>query len=615
MSRFIQLLSLGSLRGRLSLLVLMVAVPGLALVAGLTKHAYDQERAAMSRHLTNTTRAVAILAERKFEAAEGLLRGLASLGALQQGDLAGFEAKVRDAVDNRREWIVVSSPEGQQLVNTRVPTGQSLPVTLLEDEFWAAMRRGERYVSNVFTGAITQMPVFSVSIPVMRDGVLRYALSFAMVPAALGDAVAAQQITSDAIVVIIDRKGVIGMRSRSPERFAGKPARPELVDAAAERPEGVIESTTLEGIPSLTAFSRCPTIGWSAAIGAPRAQLYAAAENLLKLAAVWTVLIIVLTGVGAAWIGRTVVRGMDQLVHDTTRVGAGEVPPRHPTGLREIDLVSGALRLTAEQLIARQSELQELNQTLEERVAARTRELDSVNRALVSANRELEDFARVASHDLREPLRSMTSFTDLLQEEHAPQLDVTGRAYLDRVGKSARRMSRLLEAILAYSKASAAPLAEFQLVDLNVIVAEVQQDVTQRLKETNGSIVVGALGQVRGDGRQFHQLLLNLVSNALKFHRPNVPPVVTVESTTDRHSVRLIVHDNGIGFDPEKAERIFAPFERLERTIEGSGMGLAIVRRIAERHGGSVSATSTPGVGSRFEVLLPASKGGERRET
>jgi signal transduction histidine kinase len=125
------------------------------------------------------------------------------------------------------------------------------------------------------------------------------------------------------------------------------------------------------------------------------------------------------------------------------------------------------------------------------------------------------------------------------------------------------------------------------------------------METTRGRIEGAKLGSVYGDARQLHQLLLNLVSNALKFHQPGVPPIVSIQTRKQGRFLQLIVKDNGIGFAESAAERIFAPFERMDHTYEGCGVGLAIVRRIAERHGGTVCATSTPGEGSRFEVILP----------
>lgn len=594
-----------SIRGRLALLVLAITVPAAVLVAVLTRQAYENELAAVARHLLVTTRTLATLVERKFDASEALLRSLESLPALEHDDIPSFEARVRATVPGRNQWVVLLDATGHQLVNTRLSPGAPLPLSGQESDFWAALRGGQRYVSNVFVGAVAREPVLSVSVPVMRHGMMKYALTLVMLPSALAEAIAMDQISQGEIMAVVDRKGTVAARSRGAERFVGMKATPDMVAAVTSQSSGVIESVTLEGIPTISAFSRCPTIGWTAAMGAPRAEIYASAQSLLRLAATWSAVLIGLAGLAAVWIWRSVVRGMDVLVLETERAGAGNVSPGRLTGLEEIDRVAMVLRDTAERLSLRERDLKHLNETLEERVATRTSELAAANTALVSANRELDDFARVASHDLREPLRSISAFAEIVREENGAQLDETGRSYLDRVCAATKRLSSLLDSILAYSKASSAPLATFETVDLNETVAEVQQDCLHRLTSTRGRIEAGKLGSVCGDPKQLHQLLLNLISNALKFHRPGVPPVVTIQSRRKGRMLHLTVTDNGIGFAQSAADRIFAPFERVDRSYEGSGVGLAIVRRIAERHGGTVCASSTPGVGSRFEVILP----------
>ena len=597
-----------SLRWRLALLVLIFALPAMGLVGVLAKRGYDQERASTGRHLVIATRAVAVLVERKFESAEALLQGLAALPALREGNLVDFEHSIRAAPLATDEWIVLIRPDGQQLINTRLPSGELLPQTIMPDDFWPTAERGERHVSDVFVGTVVGAPVLTVSIPITEAGQLRFALVFAMLPSALARAVASQQITSGGVLAIFDRSGVIAVRNRSPERFVGHKTRPELFEASAKSPEGVVESVSLDGIPTLTAFSRSAAIGWTAVIGASTVELYAPARSLLQMTAFWTVVVIFVAGFTATWIARAVIRGMDELVLDTQTIGAGDVPPHRSTGLHDIDVVANAIRVTAQKLQTRERELKQINQTLEQRVTARTRELSN-------ANRDLEDFARVAAHDLRQPLRSMISFAEILRDEHGAGLDREARNYLDRLCAAARRLSAMLEAILAYSTASAAPLAKFEAVDLNEVSAAVRNDLADRLQSTKGEILTGALCKVDGDPQQIHQLLLNLVGNSLKFHRPGIPPVVRIECRCDDEWVRLTVADNGRGFDAPAAERIFTPFERLERDVEGSGIGLAIVRRIVERHGGSVVARSRRGVGSEFELRLPKSSGPVARDS
>jgi PAS domain S-box-containing protein len=271
-------------------------------------------------------------------------------------------------------------------------------------------------------------------------------------------------------------------------------------------------------------------------------------------------------------------------------------------------------RLEAEQQMRLlNAELYALNEQLEARVEARTAELQEANRVLGVRNRELQDFAYVASHDLQEPLRKIRAFSDLLVSEHHDTLGDEPRHYLTRILDAATRMSRLITDLLAFSRVTTKGEA-FVVVDLNATMQAVLSDLEVSLEESGGQVAVNPEGgaplpTVEADPVQMHQLLLNLVGNALKYRPEGVAPRVVVRSHVEPQSAVLTVSDNGIGFEPKYADRIFAPFQRLHARgeYEGTGMGLAIVRRIVERHGGSVTATSEPGRGSTFTVTLPLS--------
>ncbi len=231
-------------------------------------------------------------------------------------------------------------------------------------------------------------------------------------------------------------------------------------------------------------------------------------------------------------------------------------------------------------------------------------------------NRDLEEFAYVASHDLQEPLRKILAFGDRLARLHGEELSPEGSDYLQRMLNASRRMQALIQGLLTYSRVTtrARPFGE---VDLKEIVDEVLEDLETVLEETGGEVHVGPLPQVKGDPLQMRQLLQNLIANALKFHRPDTPPQVRVEgrrrTINDQeghtHEVtEIMVSDNGIGFDEKYLDRIFQPFQRLHGRTEypGTGMGLAICRKIVERHHGTITARSRPGEGSSFIVRLPA---------
>jgi len=245
-------------------------------------------------------------------------------------------------------------------------------------------------------------------------------------------------------------------------------------------------------------------------------------------------------------------------------------------------------------------------------------ELRSFTKQLQQSNRELEDFAYVASHDLQEPLRKIQAFADLLKTKHGATVTPQARDYLDRMQSAAKRMQVLINDLLSFSRVTT-KAQPFAPVNLAEIAHDVAKDLEIRAHESGGQIEIGELPVIDADPLQMRQLLQNLAANALKFHRPEVPPVVTIAGVIGNDGcARITVADNGIGFEEKYADRIFTMFERLHgrAKYEGTGIGLAICRKIAQRHGGDIAAAAVPGEGATFTVTIPArhSHGGEHAD-
>ncbi len=239
-----------------------------------------------------------------------------------------------------------------------------------------------------------------------------------------------------------------------------------------------------------------------------------------------------------------------------------------------------------------------------------------LNQELGRSNRELQDFAYVASHDLQEPLRKIQAFGDRLKSKYGSTLNDEGRDYLDRMQNAARRMHTLINDLLAYSRV-ATKVQPFTPVDLNQVAREVLGDLEVGAQQSGGRVEVSELPVLDADALQMRQLLQNLIGNALKFHLPERTPVVRVTAETMGDGLcQIAVADNGIGFEEKYLDRIFTPFQRLHgrSEYEGTGMGLAVCRRIAERHGGAITAQSIPGQGTTFLVTLPLKQNGDNRK-
>ncbi|MDB5253826.1 MAG: His Kinase (Phospho-acceptor) protein, partial [Flaviaesturariibacter sp.] len=243
--------------------------------------------------------------------------------------------------------------------------------------------------------------------------------------------------------------------------------------------------------------------------------------------------------------------------------------------------------------------------------------------ALERSNSYLEEFAHAASHDLKEPIRKIHTFSERLKVKLTPLMDERDRDMFGRLESASHRMDALIEDLLTYSQVSLKAMDK-EMVDLNAKVSAVLTDLEVVIEETHAVIEVQALPVIAGYPRQLQQLFQNLLSNALKYRRPDIAPHITVSAetaspaqldmllpTADRSATwhLVVVTDNGIGFEQQHAERIFRMFERLHARAEygGTGIGLSIVQKVAQNHGGLVRADSVPGEGTRFSVLLKGS--------
>jgi signal transduction histidine kinase len=250
-------------------------------------------------------------------------------------------------------------------------------------------------------------------------------------------------------------------------------------------------------------------------------------------------------------------------------------------------------------------EIKEAKNRLERRKAEES--LQRYMRRLEQSNKELAQFAAVASHDLQEPLRKVRMFCEYIKVTQEDRLTEEGVDYLNRVLNATERMQNLITDLLDLSRVSRRG-QPFKPIDLESVLSSVLAELHFLIKDTQGRVELDEMCMVEADAKQMEQLFLNLIGNALKFHKADSPPVVKISARIqDDCYCEIRVEDNGIGFDPKYQDRIFNIFERLHAPskYQGTGIGLAICKKIAERHGGTIAAMSTPGVGSTFIVRLP----------
>jgi signal transduction histidine kinase len=381
------------------------------------------------------------------------------------------------------------------------------------------------------------------------------------------------------------------------------------VSAEAEVRTPIHNRVPTEGAIKGVSGERWEPLGWKVVVLADRAAMLAPAKQVRQQA-------LLISGGGLAFaallallMARSITGPLRRLERGAERVGAGDLHHRVALGRTdELGVLSRAFDAMTGQLRETLASRDELDREVKERQRAERRLRRTLDE-LARSNQELEQFAYVASHDLQEPLRKVRSFGDRLAKRASDTLDERSLDYLQRMQSASERMQTLIDALLSYSRVSSRA-KPFEPVELDELLDGVLSDLEVRCEATGARIERDPLPSISGDANQLRQLFQNLIGNALKFQHPDRSPVIEIrsEARSDPDGWRITVRDNGIGFEPEQAARIFEPFHRLHSrsAYPGTGIGLAICAKIVQRHGGTLQASATPGEGARFEVNLPS---------
>ncbi len=329
--------------------------------------------------------------------------------------------------------------------------------------------------------------------------------------------------------------------------------------------------------------------------------------TVLRLGSLVTLIVVMVS----VLVARTITQPLEKLVEGTEEIGSGNLNYRIQVEARnEIGQLARAFNAMAQNLQKVTASRDDLDREIEERKSVQNALAEAVEE-LERSNEELQRFAYVASHDLQEPLRMVTSYLQLLERRYGELLEGDAREFIDYAVDGATRMKQLINDLLTYSRVDTRGVSP-QPVDMEQVLDDVLDNVKLRLEETRAEIVCHPLPTVPGDKSQLEQLFQNLIDNALKF-RGKEPPRIEVGAEKRDGKWVFSVKDNGIGMDPEFQDRVFIIFQRLhtQDEYEGTGIGLAVCKRIVERHGGRIWFESEPGEGTTFYFTIPdqSSKG------
>jgi signal transduction histidine kinase len=350
---------------------------------------------------------------------------------------------------------------------------------------------------------------------------------------------------------------------------------------------GKDELTNYDGRPVLTAYTYLPLYRLCIVAEVGAASAYGEVNKLQSYMIIVTAATLAAVMLVAIFLSASISRPILELDAAAARAAAGDMDQQLDLDLRD---ELGTLARSFNTMLAN--------------LRLRTQALARSNADLERSNADLEEFGYAVSHDLKEPLRSVYGFLELLKRRAGEKLDDRSHGYIDRSLAGADRMRLLIDDLLAYARVSAGPRT-MQEVDLNRLVHDVLGGLEQSRQESGAHIEVGELPVLQGEPARLSALFQNLIANAIKFRRE--PPMIRIDAGVEGEEWHITVQDNGIGIDPEQSERVFQVFQRLHGKDEypGTGIGLAVCKKIVERHGGRIWLESEPGVGTTFHFTLP----------
>jgi signal transduction histidine kinase len=585
---------------RLAVLVLACVLPVWAGSGYLTYHSYQAKRSQVERQMLDTAHMVGLSIDREMVGVRAALEALATSPSLRQKDFAGFYQQSRLLLNGypQNSNILLADRAGQQLVNTFLPYGHPLPRRNNAQAVEKVFHDSQPFYSDLFIGSISGKPYVGVDVPVLGEHEVLYDLAAVIPTTTLDKVLSMARLPDHWIGAVLDSKGILAARTLNSQQFVGKLSTPRVLNLLEEHGGGIVEGPNFEGEPSVFVAQRSAETNFAIVLVVPLEMLNAELRQWMM----WSVLgggALSILGLALAMgIAGSIASSIQSLVAAAEALGRDEEPLTQASGLKEADEVAAALHNAHVLLTRREQERQ-----------SAVGDLAESNRLLAGSNADLEQFAYVASHDLRQPLRMVASYVSLLERRYADQLDAEAHEFIGFATQGAKRMDRLIVDLLDYSRIGRQerPMEQVAIAE---VLDEAARNLGPALEDCGGKVLLPAQAPMLwGNREELVRLFQNLIGNGLKYHSPNRSPVVEVSCDGKGGEWQIAVNDNGIGIEPAYFDRIFGIFQRLhtESAYDGTGIGLAVCRKVAEHHGGFITVSSEPGLGSRFTVVLPQS--------
>jgi signal transduction histidine kinase len=603
-----------SILTRLLLLLIISYLPIACIIFWNNRLQREQAQRVVQEHVLQQARDIAFVHRQQIQEIKDILLLISKAPMIQNWNMELCNQSANDLVGDFPNWFGFGVFDEQGVVQcSTLP--ESVGMSFADRPYVRIpLDRGEVAVSDYRLGTITGRYTFVVVAPIINDdGIIRGAISIGIEPDTQSELIANEVRHPDYHMTVIDQTNTILLRYPDPEQWIGTPYNEDLVNQIAGQSEGTFEGVGLEENTRLYGFMRVEPTGATVLVSVDKALAFAAVNRIQQRNLILMAGTFIITALLIALAARLIARPLHQFSAATQQFARGDLSKRINTnsGVMEIMQIQQAFNDMAEsietRIEGRTATLKELNQQLAEEIKMRKEveaELANYTLRLRESNEDLEQFAHIASHDLREPLRKISAFSERLQKSNLAEEQ--RQDYLKRLTDASQRMTLMIDNLLMYSRIDQQHNTQTE-VDLTAVAHKAIADLEPLLKETQGSVQVETLPTIQADMMQMQRLFQNLITNALKYFRDGVPPVIHITAQEGEQDFQIRVQDNGVGIAEKDSERIFKIFERLHGRSEGggAGLGLAICRKIVQHHGGTISVESTVGAGSTFILSFP----------
>jgi signal transduction histidine kinase/ActR/RegA family two-component response regulator len=580
-----------------------VLVPVVLLFAAGLAILLRAERDATIAAAREASAAMALAVDLELASAEAALKVLAASQHLVTGDFAAFREKAHLARTSEFAWIVLFDRDAMQLVNTRAPPGTAArranPEVVAE-----VIRTQKPAVTGLYTGTLARREIVAVDVPVPLEGGQRYVLSHQFFPEYFNAVFAERALPPSWSAAIYDSTGKTIADSTRPAGAAGRPAPRSVLGAMAARREGHVGATIEDGTEVIASFARSRRAGWSAAVMVPVQTLEATARRAVTVAGLGLIAALGIAVLGALALGRRLEGAIAETASSAATLAKGGTPELGPTGIIEIDGLRGAITRAGEVLAG--------ERTAREQAEAERRQLfaseQAARRLAETQNQAKDQFLAMLGHELRNPLSAISGAVAVMQSGAAPP--AADKRARDVIVRQSAHLARIVDDLLDMSRVMTGKVRlDMQRLDLGEATQRCVATLAAAGRTARHEINVRTVSAwVDADATRLDQVICNILINAIKYTPESGR--VDVETRVEGDMAVLSVSDTGMGIAPDLLPHIFEVFIQgpasLDRSQGGLGLGLALVQRLAQMHGGSVEARSEgEGRGAEFTLRLP----------